>query len=79
MIVADVQDQIPRQRWNRLQTQDVDIVGEASEPIPDLIVLERGVVPASGNLVPSQLITLVLELDTSEFGTFPDVRPHRYP
>ncbi|MEW1832958.1 Uma2 family endonuclease [Streptomyces sp. NPDC088196] len=150
MIVADVQDQIPRQRWDRLQTQDVDIVGEASEPIPDLIVLERGVVPASGNLVPSQLITLAvevvskssvhhdylvkrsiyaagkvpayllvdpimaqcvlltkpagqgedadylsqeiikfgnpvplevlgLELDTSEFGTFPNVKPHRYP
>jgi len=150
MIVADVQDQIPRQRWNRLQTQDVDIAGEASEPIPDLMVLERGVVPGSGNLVPSQLITVVvevvskssvhqdyvvkrsiyaagkipaylvldpimahcvlltkptglredadylsqeiikfgdpvplealgLELDTSEFGTFPDVRPHRYP
>ncbi|MEU1180488.1 Uma2 family endonuclease [Streptomyces sp. NPDC005820] len=150
MIVADVQDQIPRQRWDRLQTQDVDILGEASEPIPDLMVLERGVVPASGNLVPSQLITLVvevvskssvhqdyvvkrsiyaagkipayllvdpimaqcvlltrptgqgedadylsqeiikfgnpvllgaleLELDTTEFGTFPNVRPHRYP
>ncbi|WP_133911715.1 Uma2 family endonuclease [Streptomyces sp. NBC_00582] len=150
MIVADVQDQIPRQRWDRLQTQDVDILGEASEPIPDLMVLERGVAPASGNLVPSQLITLVvevvskssvhqdyvvkrsiyaagkipayllvdpimaqcvlltrptgqgedadylsqeiikfgnsvllraleLELDTTEFGTFPNVRPHRYP
>jgi Uma2 family endonuclease len=150
MIVADVQDQIPRQRWDRLQTQDVDIVGEASEPIPDLMVLERGVAPASGNLVPSQLVTMVvevvskssvhqdyvvkrsiyaagkipaylvvdpimaqcvlltrpagqgedadylsqviikfgdpvplehlaLELDTTEFGTFPDVRPHRYP
>ncbi|MEV0734694.1 Uma2 family endonuclease [Streptomyces sp. NPDC050549] len=150
MIVADVQDQIPRQRWDRLQTQDVEIVGEASEPIPDLIVSERGVVPASGNLVPSRLITLAvevvskssvhhdypvkrsiyaagkvpayllvdpimaqcvlltkpagqgedadylsqeiikfgnpvplevlgLELDTSEFGTFPNVKPHRYP
>lgn len=22
---------------------------------------------------------LGLELDTSEFGTYPDVRPHRYP
>jgi len=150
MIVADVQDQIPRQHWQRLQTQDVDVVGEASEPIPDLVVLERGMVPASGNLVPSQLITLVvevvskssvhqdyvvkrsiyaagkipaylildpimaqcvlltrpagdgedadyltqqitkfgdpvplellgLELATSDFGTFHDVRPHRYP
>ncbi|KND45295.1 MULTISPECIES: Uma2 family endonuclease [Streptomyces] len=61
-IVADVQDQIPRKRWERLQTTDVDIVGEASEPIPDLLVLERGVAPASGNLVPSQLATLVVEV-----------------
>jgi Uma2 family endonuclease len=61
-IVADVQDQIPRKRWERLQTTDVDIIGEASEPIPDLLVLERGVAPASGNLVPSQLATLVVEV-----------------
>ncbi|MER5215846.1 Uma2 family endonuclease [Streptomyces sp. NPDC002838] len=149
-IVADVQDQIPRQRWSRLQTQDVDIVDEASEPVPDLVVLERDVVPASGRLLPCQLVTMVvevvskssvhqdyvvkrsiyaagkvpaylivdpimghcvlltkpagegedadyrsqeitkfsdplpleilgLELDTSEFGVFPGVRPHRYP
>jgi hypothetical protein len=25
------------------------------------------------------LEALGLELDTSEFGTFPNVRPHRYP
>ncbi|MEH0633648.1 MULTISPECIES: Uma2 family endonuclease [Streptomyces] len=61
-IVTDVQDQIPRKRWERLQTTDVDITGEASEPIPDLLVLERGVAPASGNLVPSQLATLVVEV-----------------
>ncbi|WP_259407972.1 Uma2 family endonuclease [Streptomyces akebiae] len=61
-IVADVQDQIPRKRWERLQTTDVDIIGEASEPIPDLLVMERGVAPASGNLVPSQLATLVVEV-----------------
>ncbi|WP_340379610.1 Uma2 family endonuclease [Streptomyces sp. SS7] len=150
MIVADVQDQIPRKRWSRLQTQDVDIVDEASEPVPDLVVLERDVMPASGRLLPCRLITMVvevvsktsvqrdyeikrsiyaagdvpvylvvdpimaqcvlltrpvgkgedadyqrqqvtkfgaplpveelgLELDTAEFGTFPNVRPHRYP
>jgi Uma2 family endonuclease len=28
---------------------------------------------------PVPLEALGLELDTSEFGTFPDVRPHRYP
>ncbi|MEV7980553.1 Uma2 family endonuclease [Streptomyces sp. NPDC086519] len=150
MIVADVQDQIPRSRWSRLQTQDVDILNEASEPVPDLVVVERGLLPDSGRLLPSQLVTMVVEvvskssvhqdyvvkrsiyaagkvpaylildpimaqcvlltrpegqgedanyltqqitkfgdpvmlevlgaeLDTSDFGTFPGVRPHRYP
>ncbi|WP_369222699.1 Uma2 family endonuclease [Streptomyces sp. R39] len=150
MIVADVQDQIPRSRWSRLQTQDVDILNEASEPVPDLVVVERGLLPDSGRLLPSQLVTMVVEvvskssvhqdyvvkrsiyaagkvpaylvldpimaqcvlltrpegqgedanyltqqitkfgdpvmlevlgaeLDTSDFGTFSGVRPHRYP
>ncbi|WP_409472179.1 Uma2 family endonuclease [Streptomyces sp. HC307] len=61
-IVADVQDQIPRKRWERLQTTDVDIIDEASESVPDLLVLERGVAPRSGRLLPSQLITLVVEV-----------------
>ncbi|MGV9341735.1 Uma2 family endonuclease [Streptomyces sp. NPDC003688] len=150
MIVTDVQDQIPRQRWSRLQTQDIDISGEASEPVPDLVVLARDLLPGSGRLVPCRVISLVIEvvskssvhhdyvikrsiyaageipayliidpimghsvlltkpsgqgedadyrsqeiikfgdrlpldvlgteLDTSEFGTLPGVRPHRYP
>ncbi|MER6059770.1 Uma2 family endonuclease [Streptomyces sp. NPDC050743] len=150
MIVEDVFDQIPRKRWARLQTQDVDILDEASEPVPDLVVMERDAMPRSGRLLPSGLITMVvevvskssvhqdyvvkrsiyaagkipaylvldpvmahcvlltkpsgqgedadyrsqeiikfgdpvpledlgLELDTTEFGTFPNVRPHRYP
>ncbi|MFF6994986.1 Uma2 family endonuclease [Streptomyces sp. NPDC008313] len=150
LIVEEVQDQIPRKRWARLQTQDVDIIDEASEPVPDLVVLERELRPDSGRLLPSQLITLVVEvvsktsvdrdygakrsiyaagrvpaylvvdpvvahcvlltepvgdgqgadyraqriskfgdplpleflgveLDTSEFGTYPGVRPHRLP
>jgi Uma2 family endonuclease len=150
MIVADVQDQIPRQRWSRLQTQDVDLLEEASEPVPDLVVVVRDALPDSGRLLPSKLVTMVvevvskssvhqdyvtkrsiyaagkipaylildpimghcvlltkpasqgedadylsqeiikfgnsvslevlgLELDTTEFGTFPNVRPHRYP
>lgn len=150
MIVEDVLDQIPRKRWSRLQTQDVDILDEASEPVPDLVVLEREARPASGRLLPCSLITMVvevvsktsvqrdyeikrsiyaagkvpaylivdpimaqcvlltrpvgrgedadyqrqeitkfgaplsledlgLELDTTEFGTYKQVRPHRYP
>ncbi|MEV5881164.1 Uma2 family endonuclease [Streptomyces sp. NPDC052020] len=150
MIVEDVLDQIPRKRWSRLQTQDVDIPGEASEPVPDLVVLRRDLRPDSGRLLPSPLVTMVvevvskssvhqdyavkrsiyaagkvpaylildpvmaqcvlltepagegegadyraqriakfgdplplevlgIELDTSEFGTLPGVRPHRYP
>ncbi|CQR64136.1 Uma2 family endonuclease [Streptomyces leeuwenhoekii] len=150
MIVEDVLDQIPRRRWSRLQTQDVDILDEASEPVPDLVVLRRDLRPDSGRLLPSPLITMAaevvsqpsvhqdyavkrslhaagkvpaylvldpimarcvlltkpagegegadhqtqrvtksgdplplevlgIELDTSEFGTLPGVRPHRYP
>ncbi|MET8580748.1 Uma2 family endonuclease [Streptomyces collinus] len=61
-IVTDVQDQIPPARWERLQTTDVDIAGEASEPVPDLVVLERAAGPDSGRLVPSQLVTMVVEV-----------------
>ena len=61
-IVADVQDQIPRQRWSRLQTQDVDILEEASEPVPDLVVVERDALPDSGRLLPSKLVTMVVEV-----------------
>ncbi|MGW0411036.1 Uma2 family endonuclease [Streptomyces collinus] len=61
-IVTNVQDQIPAARWERLRTTDVDIAGEASEPVPDLVVLERAAVPDSGRLVPSQLVTMVVEV-----------------
>lgn len=150
MIVEDVLDQIPRKQWARLQTQDVDIIDEASEPVPDLVVLRRDATPESGRLLSSELIALVVEvvsrtsvvrdyivkrsiyaagripaylvidpimahcvlltlpvgegddadyqaqlkldfgdrlpldmlgigLDTAEFGTFPGVKPHRFP
>ncbi|MFG2814890.1 Uma2 family endonuclease [Streptomyces sp. NPDC048410] len=61
-IVTAVQDQIPPQRWERLQTTDLDIANEASEPVPDLLVLEPGVAPDSGRLLPSSLVTLVVEV-----------------
>lgn len=61
-IVEGVQDQIPRKRWARLQTQDVDVVHEASEPVPDLVVLDRRNSTGLGRLLPSLLITMVVEL-----------------
>ncbi|MBG0855336.1 Uma2 family endonuclease [Streptomyces spinoverrucosus] len=150
LIVLHTLRQMPMDRWYPIQTQDVGIAGEESMPIPDLVVAAPDVLPASGRLLPSQLVTAVvevvskssvhqdyvvkrsiyaagkipvylildpimahcvlltkpagqgedadylsqeiikfgdpiplealgLELDTSEFGTFPDVRPHRYP
>ncbi|MGC0332072.1 Uma2 family endonuclease [Streptomyces sp. SAI-170] len=150
LIVLHAQRQIPMDRWYPIQTQDVDIVGEESVLVPDLVVAAPDVLPTSGHLLPSVLVTAVVEvvskssvhqdyvvkrsiyaagkipaylildpimahcvlltkpagdgddadyrsqeiikfgdpvpleilgveLDTSEFGTFPNVRPHRYP
>ncbi|MFJ2594571.1 hypothetical protein [Streptomyces erythrochromogenes] len=44
-IVETVQDQIPRASWRRLQTQDIAILEETSEPQPDFVVMERGAGP----------------------------------
>ena len=61
-IVAEVQDQIPRQGWRRLQTQRVAIAEEPSEPQPDLVVIERGAGPDGGRLMPAEVITLLVEV-----------------
>lgn len=61
-IVEAVQDQIPRNCWRRLQTQDIAILSESSEPQPDLAVLERGVGPDSGRLLPSEMVTMLVEV-----------------
>ncbi|RLL66736.1 Uma2 family endonuclease [Streptomyces sp. Z26] len=61
-IVQSVADQIPRERWDRLQTQDIAIPGEASEPQPDLVVHERGAFEGPGRLVPAPAVTLLLEV-----------------
>ena len=61
-IVEAIQDQIPRQRWRRLQTQDIAILEETSQPQPDLVVLERGAGPGHGRLMPSEVITLLVEV-----------------
>ncbi|MFH8340602.1 Uma2 family endonuclease [Streptomyces sp. AM6-12] len=150
LIALHTQRQIPLERWYPIQTQDVGIAGEDSVPVPDLVVAAPDVLPDSGHLLPSELVTAVveivskssahndyvvkrsiyaagristylvidpimaqcvrltkpsgqgedadylsqeitkfgdpvrlealgIELDTSEFGTLPNVRPHRYP
>ncbi|MFJ9468483.1 Uma2 family endonuclease [Streptomyces caniferus] len=61
-IVEAVQDQIPRKCWRRLQTQDIAILSESSEPQPGLAVLERGVGPDSGRLLPSEMVTMLVEV-----------------
>jgi Uma2 family endonuclease len=61
-IVQSVQDQIPSDRWHRVQTQDVAIPGETSEPQPDLVVVERGAFKGPGRLVPAPVVTMVVEV-----------------
>lgn len=61
-IVEAIQDQIPRRRWRRLQTQDIAMLEETSEPQPDLVVVERGAGPGHGRLMPSQVITMLVEV-----------------
>ncbi|WP_037958109.1 Uma2 family endonuclease [Streptomyces violens] len=60
-IVESVQDQIPRRAWMRLQTQDITVPCEASEPVPDLVVLARDARPETGP-IPSGVIATVVEV-----------------
>lgn len=62
LIVMFVQRQIPMDRWYPLQTQDVDIPAESSEPQPDLVVLPSEAAPESGRLVPAGALTMVVEV-----------------
>ncbi|CBG73174.1 conserved hypothetical protein [Streptomyces scabiei 87.22] len=62
VIVMLLGRQIPVDHWYALQTQDIDIVSEASEPVPDLVVVVPETLPASGRLLPSTLITMVVEV-----------------
>ncbi|MFJ8360122.1 Uma2 family endonuclease [Streptomyces sp. NPDC093984] len=61
-IVEAVLDQFPRRNWRRLQTVAVAILQETSEPLPDLVLVERGVGPRAGQLMPSKLISMVVEV-----------------
>ncbi|MFJ9440359.1 Uma2 family endonuclease [Kitasatospora sp. NPDC101235] len=62
LIVSAIQHQTPYARWRALQTQDLIISGEASEPQPDLVVFERGVVPEAGRLLSASAVTVVVEV-----------------
>lgn len=62
LIVLFVQRQIPVGCWYPLQTQDVDIPAESSEPQPDLVVLPTEAAPESGRLVPASALAMVVEV-----------------
>lgn len=62
LIVMFVQRQIPVDRWYPLQTQDVDIPAESSEPQPDLVVLPIEAAPESGRLLPAGALAMVVEV-----------------
>ncbi|MFG2492243.1 Uma2 family endonuclease [Streptomyces caniferus] len=61
-IVEAVLDQFPRKKWRRLQTQDVALHQESSEPQPDLVLVERGTGPDSGRMMPPEVIKMVVEV-----------------
>ncbi|MEV7022366.1 Uma2 family endonuclease [Kitasatospora sp. NPDC093558] len=75
VIVEAIQDQIPRARWHRLTTQDIDLPGLTSEPQPDLVVFERDAA-SRGRLLPAPLLTLVVEV-VSKTSVLRDYRTKR--
>ncbi|MFB7376845.1 Uma2 family endonuclease [Kitasatospora purpeofusca] len=76
LIVESLVDQIPRARWHRLQTQDVAFPVDASEPQPDLVVIERGAADGPGRLIPAPAVTLVVEV-VSKTSVLRDYRTKR--
>ncbi|MGW1174113.1 Uma2 family endonuclease [Kitasatospora sp. NPDC002543] len=76
IIVEAIRDQLPRARWHRLTTQDVDLPGLTSEPQPDLVVFERDAFEGGGRLVPAPALTLVAEV-VSKTSVLRDYRTKR--
>ncbi|MEV7089544.1 Uma2 family endonuclease [Streptomyces sp. NPDC093085] len=62
LIVLFVERQIPLDNWYPVQTQDLSIPGESTQPQPDLVVVEHGAFDGPGHLVPAPAVTLVLEV-----------------
>ncbi|WP_079193997.1 Uma2 family endonuclease [Streptomyces sp. CB02923] len=56
------EDRTPEGCWEHLRFEDAGTPEEASEPQPDLVVLERGAGPASGRLVPSEAVMMLVEV-----------------
>ncbi|MFJ8624140.1 Uma2 family endonuclease [Kitasatospora sp. NPDC093550] len=76
IIVEAIRDQLPRARWHRLTTQDIDLPGLTSEPQPDLVVFEREAYEGPGRLVPAAVLTLVVEV-VSKTSVLRDYRTKR--
>ncbi|MFJ5799851.1 Uma2 family endonuclease [Streptomyces decoyicus] len=62
LIVLSILYQVPAERWYPVQTQDLAIPGEASQPQPDLVVVEHGAFEGPGRLVPAPAVTLTVEV-----------------
>ncbi|MEV7772266.1 Uma2 family endonuclease [Kitasatospora sp. NPDC086791] len=75
-IVEAIRDQLPRARWHRSTTQDIELPGLTSEPQPDLVVYERDAVEGPGRLIPAPLLTLVVEV-VSKTSVLRDYRTKR--
>jgi Uma2 family endonuclease len=76
--VTDVVDQIPRTRWARLQTLYVDMFDDVSAPMPDVVVVARGAGPREGPLMPSEVVTALVEVVSTrsvdrDYGVKPSI------
>ncbi|MFD7661452.1 Uma2 family endonuclease [Streptomyces sp. NPDC059788] len=60
--VESVPDRAPEGCWEYLRIVDAGIPEEVSEPQSDLVVLECGAGPASGRLMPSEVVTMLVEV-----------------
>jgi hypothetical protein len=57
-----VMDRISSGRWSPLRTQYVDMLDDVSVPMPDVVVLRRGAGPTQGTLMPSEVVTALVEV-----------------
>ncbi|WFB09648.1 Uma2 family endonuclease [Streptomyces sp. LX-29] len=65
-----IERQIPLDRWYPLQTQDIALPGEESEPQPDLVVIEQGAFEGPGRLVDGPAAALLVEVVSKNSGHY---------